>query len=844
MARGSERPSSRGATLFELMVCIGLVALAAMGAFALFGGVVREQTVAFGAKVLHLEANAPGPTPSARPDSKSFVTATGGPTCDAIRGCSGGPVAMAVVTPTAPVSHVRIDGIIRRLLLLPDDQRGAALAALPASDFAAVDARLGALRGAFQQLRDAHDPAFEAMAAASVRYRTSQEGFFPSFFNAGEIAAATTARDQALAGLFTRAATLADTATPATPDSSSGLFDEMWKLSMRTMVAPDFGHSNDGGTWPLAGLSVATPAERARTWEIQRARDAETANAVAFAEFLATQPYAVRREAAAAERDFLSTIRAGLPAAARAEFSRLFRAETVVVNGVPEVRLVPTRALRELQDAQAALLGVEVDGLTTRRTIPFNAPSNGVEALRWWLTYGQLDPRALASKWNPQNDAIETADGVFALLPIGTGIAVVRGLGTLAAREILGAAAREVVLNAAVLGTSEAIAERYGPLAGTGFAVATVLASLVTHRIVSSPRLVAAAETFGGCFVAGTRVVTENGELPIEQIRVGMRVLSRDVETEELRFAPVVQTFVKHDKAIVRLALEGESLGVTLEHPFWVDGRGWTKAEDLSPGDVLATATGATLVRSLSLERETQDVYNFEVEDTHTYFVGAHAAWVHNICEGLVRRLVAPGTGSQKLTFQRENFPDVAPRIHGDVTPSVVNPAAAANEAATAVLLAREPNIAAVYLGDDAVRFLQARAIARGTPFPKNSRFPDVVAVTTEGDIVIAEAKGKSVSSAGGQFESVGQYVGRDRLTQRIYSSAPPGVGGELGPGYMIGPDGFVRRILNEGEVVQGAEQVWFARTGEMVWTVPWTPNGVPVRVYVPAEISTGLTGH
>ncbi len=38
-------------------------------------------------------------------------------------------------------------------------------------------------------------------------------------------------------------------------------------------------------------------------------------------------------------------------------------------------------------------------------------------------------------------------------------------------------------------------------------------------------------------------------------------------------------------------------------------------------------------VKSVVLEDERQDTYNFEVADTHTYFVGKLNAWVHNACD-------------------------------------------------------------------------------------------------------------------------------------------------------------------------------------------------------------------
>ncbi|HWE29909.1 MAG TPA: Hint domain-containing protein, partial [Polyangia bacterium] len=58
----------------------------------------------------------------------------------------------------------------------------------------------------------------------------------------------------------------------------------------------------------------------------------------------------------------------------------------------------------------------------------------------------------------------------------------------------------------------------------------------------------------GNCFVAGTLVVTDEGEQPIETITVGEQVLARD-EAGALAWEPVVRTFARSTDALVRLTL-------------------------------------------------------------------------------------------------------------------------------------------------------------------------------------------------------------------------------------------------------------------------------------------------
>ena len=80
---------------------------------------------------------------------------------------------------------------------------------------------------------------------------------------------------------------------------------------------------------------------------------------------------------------------------------------------------------------------------------------------------------------------------------------------------------------------------------------------------------------------------------------------------------------------------DGETIDTTTNHPFYVEGRGWIAAGDLEIGDTLVTADGDEVeVTDLELEKLAEPVlvYNLEVEDFHTYFVGEYGVLVHNEC--------------------------------------------------------------------------------------------------------------------------------------------------------------------------------------------------------------------
>ena len=166
----------------------------------------------------------------------------------------------------------------------------------------------------------------------------------------------------------------------------------------------------------------------------------------------------------------------------------------------------------------------------------------------------------------------------------------------------------------------------------------------------------------GGCFVAGTPVSTAHGEVPIETVGHGDLVLSRDEATGEVHEARVLRTFVHTVQELVDVAIVAddgrtETVRATLEHPFWSRDRGWTGAGALLPGEALRDQEGGiahvAAVTALSIDAT---VYNFEVENTHTYFVGHLGTWVHNACNPFeVPPSKPPGAGTQYILHPNNN---------------------------------------------------------------------------------------------------------------------------------------------------------------------------------------------
>ena len=153
----------------------------------------------------------------------------------------------------------------------------------------------------------------------------------------------------------------------------------------------------------------------------------------------------------------------------------------------------------------------------------------------------------------------------------------------------------------------------------------------------SAAKGLANAQSQSWCFVAGTLVATETGYKAIEEIQVGDVVLAEDAESGEVAYKTVLETYENETNELVHVHVNGETISATPSHPFYVNQFGWTRAADLRAGDVLVLSNGEYVVVEFvqhEILESPVKVYNFEVEDYHTYFVGESGALVHNGCEG------------------------------------------------------------------------------------------------------------------------------------------------------------------------------------------------------------------
>ena len=137
------------------------------------------------------------------------------------------------------------------------------------------------------------------------------------------------------------------------------------------------------------------------------------------------------------------------------------------------------------------------------------------------------------------------------------------------------------------------------------------------------------------CFIAGTEVLSESGHRLIENIEAGDYVWATNPETGETDLKRVVQTFENETSELIHITVNGEEIVCTNEHPFYVPVKGWTAACQLRAGECLQLVNGEYVIVE-QVQHEILEspikVYNFEVEDFHTYYVGNSDILVHNDC--------------------------------------------------------------------------------------------------------------------------------------------------------------------------------------------------------------------
>ena len=134
----------------------------------------------------------------------------------------------------------------------------------------------------------------------------------------------------------------------------------------------------------------------------------------------------------------------------------------------------------------------------------------------------------------------------------------------------------------------------------------------------------------GGCFAAGTKILTPNGETAIESIEAGSYVIAIDQNNLPVT-ALVKETHQTRSELLVVTTRRG-LVTTTSEHPLRMASGGFRPAGALSPGDEILLwhkeKVVTTAVAALERTKREEDVYNLTVDWPHTFV--ADGFIVHN----------------------------------------------------------------------------------------------------------------------------------------------------------------------------------------------------------------------
>lgn len=136
------------------------------------------------------------------------------------------------------------------------------------------------------------------------------------------------------------------------------------------------------------------------------------------------------------------------------------------------------------------------------------------------------------------------------------------------------------------------------------------------------------------CFVAGTKVKTENGFKNIEDIKIGEKVYSFNLDNNEIELKEVLELIHSSAKDTYKLTIGGKTVEMTSKHQVYIVDKGWTRAYNIKIGDMMLSASGDK-VKITNIEHikydEPIDTYNLTVEGNSNYFVTDIQVLVHNM---------------------------------------------------------------------------------------------------------------------------------------------------------------------------------------------------------------------
>ena len=135
------------------------------------------------------------------------------------------------------------------------------------------------------------------------------------------------------------------------------------------------------------------------------------------------------------------------------------------------------------------------------------------------------------------------------------------------------------------------------------------------------------------CFVKGTKVKTENGFKNIEDIKIGDKVYSYNLDNNSLELKKVLNTIKSNTIDTYKVTIGGKTVEMSPKHQLYIIDKGWVRAYDLNVNDKLLDVNGKQITISKIEYKKYDspiDTYNLTIEGNNNYFVTDIQVLVHN----------------------------------------------------------------------------------------------------------------------------------------------------------------------------------------------------------------------
>ena len=135
------------------------------------------------------------------------------------------------------------------------------------------------------------------------------------------------------------------------------------------------------------------------------------------------------------------------------------------------------------------------------------------------------------------------------------------------------------------------------------------------------------------CFLAGTKILSESGMKNIEEIEIGEKVYSINIDNNQKELKEVLAIFEGESNEVYELTIGDEVVKTTPKHQFYIVDKGWVRACDIQEGDrIVAKDNSDLIINNIEYKyyEEPVKVYNLTVEGYHNYLITPYEMLVHN----------------------------------------------------------------------------------------------------------------------------------------------------------------------------------------------------------------------